>query len=149
MFICLAMQILSCGTWTLSCGMWDLVPWPGIDPGTPALGVWNISHWTIREVLLVAFRHEIMLSAWGRQLAGPVKLRLLFSCSVLSHTSWPHGTAACQAPLSMGFPTKDTGVGCVFLLPGSSWPRGLNPSLLHWQVGSFTLSHLGSPYCCS
>ena len=34
----------------LSCGMWALVPWPGIEPGPPALGVWDLSHWTTREV---------------------------------------------------------------------------------------------------
>ena len=34
----------------LSCGMWDLVPWPGIKLGPPALGEWSISHWTTREV---------------------------------------------------------------------------------------------------
>ena len=34
----------------LSCGMWDLVPWPGIEPRPPALGVWSLSHWTTREV---------------------------------------------------------------------------------------------------
>ena len=28
------------------CNMWDLIPWPGIKPGPPALGV----HWTTREV---------------------------------------------------------------------------------------------------
>ena len=42
--------IFSCGMWTLSCGMWDLVPWPGIKPEPPALGVWSLSHWTTREV---------------------------------------------------------------------------------------------------
>ena len=26
-----------------SCGMWDLVPWPGIKLGPPALGAWNLS----------------------------------------------------------------------------------------------------------
>ena len=30
--------------------MWDLVPWPGIELGPLALGVWNFSHWTAREV---------------------------------------------------------------------------------------------------
>ena len=45
-----ACGIFSCGTWTLSCGMWDLVPWPGIEPGPPALGVQSLSHWTTREV---------------------------------------------------------------------------------------------------
>ena len=34
----------------LSCGMWDLVPWPGIEPGPPALGAWSLSLWTTREV---------------------------------------------------------------------------------------------------
>ena len=42
--------IFSCGTWTLSCGIWDLGPWPGIEPGPPALGAWSLSHWTTREV---------------------------------------------------------------------------------------------------
>ena len=32
------MQDLCCNMQTLSCGVWDLVPWPGIEPGPPALG---------------------------------------------------------------------------------------------------------------
>ena len=39
--------VLACGIF--SCGIWDLVPWPGIEPGPPALGVRSLSHWTIRE----------------------------------------------------------------------------------------------------
>ena len=34
----------------LSCSRWDLVPWLGIEPGLPALGVWGLNHWTTREV---------------------------------------------------------------------------------------------------
>ena len=34
------------GMWTLSCGMWDLVPWPRIEPGPPALGAWCLGHWS-------------------------------------------------------------------------------------------------------
>ena len=45
--------IFICGMQTLSCGMWDLVPWPGIGPSPPALGVWSFSHWTTREVPIV------------------------------------------------------------------------------------------------
>ena len=26
-----------------SCGMWDLVPRPGMEPASPALGVWSLS----------------------------------------------------------------------------------------------------------
>ena len=33
----------------LSC-MWYLVPWPGIEPGTLALGAWSLSYWSIIEV---------------------------------------------------------------------------------------------------
>ena len=34
----------------LSCGMRDLIPWPGIEPRSPVLGMWRLSHWTTREV---------------------------------------------------------------------------------------------------
>ena len=44
-------DLVSCGTWTLSCSTWDLVPRPGIKPQPPALGAWNLSHWTTREYL--------------------------------------------------------------------------------------------------
>ena len=36
--------------WVFSCGVWHLVPWPGIEPGAPALGAWSLSHWITREV---------------------------------------------------------------------------------------------------
>ena len=32
--------------------MWNLVPWPGIKPGPPALGVQSLGHWTTREAPL-------------------------------------------------------------------------------------------------
>ena len=28
---------------------WDLVPWRGVEPGRPALGVKSLNHWTTRE----------------------------------------------------------------------------------------------------
>ena len=46
----LAYGMFSCGKWSLSWSMWDLVPWPGIKPRAPALGVQSLSHWTTREV---------------------------------------------------------------------------------------------------
>ena len=36
----------------LSCDTRDLVTWPGIKPGPPAVGVRSLSHWTTREVSL-------------------------------------------------------------------------------------------------
>ena len=62
----------------------------------------------------------------------------VFSLVRLSVTPW---TVARQAPLSKGFPGKNTGVGCCFLLQGSSHP-GTEPEtlsllyLLQWQVDS-------------
>ena len=47
------------------------------------------------------------------------------------------------------FPGRNSGVGCYFLLQGISSTHGLNPRLLHllhWQVDSLLLSHLGSCY---
>ena len=35
----------------LSCSIWDLVPWPGIEPRTPALGALSLSPWTTMEIL--------------------------------------------------------------------------------------------------
>ena len=46
------------------------------------------------------------------------------------------------------FPVKNTGVGCHALLWGIFPIQGSNPRLLHllhWQVDSLPLSHLGSP----
>ena len=39
----------------LSCGAQDPVPWPGIDPELPALGVWSLSHWTTRKSPFLQF----------------------------------------------------------------------------------------------
>ena len=61
---------------------------------------------------------------------------LLFSHGVVS--------VACQAPLSMGFSGKITGVGCHFLSQGIFLTQGSNPRLLHWQADSLPLSHQGS-----
>ena len=53
--ISLAPPGLSCIMQTLCCDTWDLVAWPGIEPRPPALGAWTLSHWTTREVPIVAF----------------------------------------------------------------------------------------------
>ena len=39
----------------LNCTMGDLVPWPGIEPRPPALGVQSLNHWTTREVSAIIF----------------------------------------------------------------------------------------------
>ena len=49
LFIYFAALGLSCGMQTLCCVMWDLVPWLGVEPGSPALRA-EFYHWTTREV---------------------------------------------------------------------------------------------------
>ena len=53
-------------------------------------------------------------------------------------TPW---TAAYQAPPSMGFPGKSTGVGCHSLLQGIFLSQGLNPGLQHYRQMLYPLSH--------
>ena len=70
---------------------------------------------------------------------------LLLSRVRLFATLW---TVARQAPLFMGFPGKNTGVGCHVLLQGLFSIQGLNQRLLHflhWQADSLQPSHLGIP----
>ena len=65
-FIYLAVLSLSCSIYRIfSCGMWDLVPWPGIEPGPPALGARSLSHWTTREVLVLS---KILNCLWDLNL---------------------------------------------------------------------------------
>ena len=51
------------------------------------------------------------------------------TCSVVSDSATPQ-TVAREAPLSMGFPRKNTGVGCHSLLKGIFRSRGAMPWLL-------------------
>ena len=65
--------------------------------------------------------------------------------SVVSDSLWPPRPIACQAPLSIGFPRQEYWSGLPSPPPGDLLTQELNPHLLHWQEGSLSLSHLGSP----
>ena len=64
------------------------------------------------------------------------------SCVQLFVTPW---NVPCQAPLSMGFPGKSTGVGGHFLLQGIFPTQGPNSGLSHCKQPFYHLSHQGSP----
>ena len=59
-------------------------------------------------------------------------------------TPW---TVAFQAPMSMGSPDKNTGVGHHSLLQGISPTQGLNPGLLHCRQILYHLSHTAKGLC--
>ena len=59
-----------------------------------------------------------------------------------------HGLQPTRLLCPWGFPGKNTGLGCCFLLQGMFQTQGSNPSLLcllHWQVDSLSLSHVEKP----
>ena len=69
--------------------------------------------------------------------------------SAMSISLQPQWTVACQAPLFMGFPRQEYGVGCYFLLQGIFPIQGSIPCLLyllHWQVDSSPLVPPGKPH---
>ena len=66
----------------------------------------------------------------------------MLSCAQLVATV---RTVAHQAPLSMGFPRQESGVGCHFLLQGIFWTQESNPSLPHCRQTLYRLSQQGSP----
>ena len=90
------------------------------------------------------------VSGWGIKIPQAAKKKetsAILSCLSrvrLFATLW---SVAHQAPLSMDFPEKNTGVDCRFLLQGIFSTQGWNPHLLcllHWQAGSFTTEPSGT-----
>ena len=67
------------------------------------------------------------------------------NCVWLFATPW---TVAHQVPLSLGYSSKNTVLGCHFLLQGIFLTQGLNPHLLyflHWQADFLLLAPPGEP----
>ena len=64
---------------------------------------------------------------------------LTVSDSLQPHGLWPSVKLLCP----WNFPGKNTGVGCRF--QGISLTQESNLQLLHWQVHSLPLTHLGTP----
>ena len=83
---------------------------------------------------------EAVWDTWSRRKER--KQRKSLSHVQLFVTPW---TIAWQAPLSMGFPGKNTRVGCHALLQGIFPTQELNLYLLHWQVDSLTPMPPGLP----
>ena len=66
----------------------------------------------------------------------------------MSNSLRSHGLWSRSLLCPWNFPGKITGVGCHFLLQETFWTQESNPcllQLLHWQMDSLPLHHLGSP----
>ena len=75
-------------------------------------------------------------------LFNPSKVLVAQSCSTL----WDPVNQ--QAPLSVEFSSKSTGVGCHFLLQGVFLTQGMKPGLLYYRQIRYRLSHQGTPLPC-
>ena len=73
--------------------------------------------------------------SWAYSLNGGVQF---LSHARLFAIPW---TVAQQSPLSIGLSSKNSGVGCHFLLQGIFPTQGSNLNLLNWQADSLSLSH--------
>ena len=71
-------------------------------------------------------------------------LQLQLPCAVLSCV-WLFGTLPTRLFCPWDVPGKNTGAGYHFFFQGIFLSQGSNSSLLHWQVDSLPLSHVGSP----
>ena len=67
---------------------------------------------------------------------------IIKSCPTLCNPT----TAACRAPLSMGFSRQEYWSGCHALLQGIFLTLGSNPGLLHCRWILYHLSHQGTLY---
>ena len=63
--IYLAVPGLSCGTRILHYSMQDLVPWPGVEPGLPALTMQSLDHWITREIPMELTFFFFLFFSWS------------------------------------------------------------------------------------
>ena len=70
----------------------------------------------------------------------------MLSCSVLLDSLWPHRLKPTRLLSPWGFPGKNTGVGCHFLLQGIFLSQGSNLCLLHQHADSLLLNCMGHQY---
>ena len=85
-----------------------------------------------------------MILEKGLPTYGELSKLVVFSRSVVSDSLLPYGLCPARLLYAWDFPDRNTGVNCHFLFQGIFLTQGLNLYLLHWQVDSFPLHHLGS-----
>ena len=119
-------------------GTWMAVPWGGSINGSSKREDFIIHCVCIflkRQSKIILIRHGkqcwFTLQAPGGEVVLYVHAKLLQSCLTICDS------VRCLCPRDS--PGKSIGVGCHALLQGISQTEGLNPHLLHWQLGSLPL----------
>jgi len=130
-------------TWHSSLQFFDFLSSLG---GQGALFVGSVL-WLLRANIVQYSINERINSSFSR--TWDVLTIVLSVCahSVVSHSLWPPRTVTCQAPLSMDFFRQEYWSGLPFPSPRDLPDPEIEPvcllSLLHWQVDSLSLRHLG------
>ena len=130
---------------------WTLAHQAPMCVGLPRQEYWVGCHFLLQRIFLTQGSNLHFLS--GRRIlyhlasweaSSLVVWELTASVVSNSATLW---IAACQAPLSLGFPRKTYWSGLYFLIQRIFPTQGSNLHLLHlhWQVGCLPLALLGSP----
>ena len=124
-------QVLLVAHRLFCCSQWDLVPWPGIKPGPPTLGMWRLSHWTTREVWDVHLKESVPLfTAHKVKWKSPSLVRL-------PATPW--------TIQSMAFTRPEYWSGYPFPSPGDLPNPGIEPRSPALQAYSLPAEPQGKP----
>ena len=122
-----------------------LVPWSGIEPMSPVLGMQSLNYWNAREVL--KYISILLKSTWSGV--------CVLSHSVMSSSLWPHGLQPARLLCSWGFSRQEYWSGLPCPPPGDlpnpgieprspalqadSWPSELPGRSKNTRVGSLSL----------
>ena len=135
-------------------GTSPVVQWLGLWASAAGSGVWSLVR-ELRSLKPFGTTKKQTKKQWASKYRKSIlffcNLRSIFyvmtvcvSHSVVSDSLWPH--VACQAPLSMEFSSKNTGVGCHSLSRVSSQPR--DGTCISCTAGRFfTTETPGKPIC--
>ena len=114
-----------------------IIQWTEAPGGLQSMGLRAVGHdWVTNSFTFKSYNFYLEICVCAQS----------FSCVWLFATPW---TVACQAPLSMEFPGKNTGVGCHFLLQGLFPTQGWNQCLLlllNWQADCLPLAPPRKPH---
>ena len=98
----------------------------------------------MRGVSEVTWRDRVGKENAPQNMTGAVNLVCMHvHHSASSDSLQPHGLQHTRLLCPWNFPGKNAGAGCHFLLQGIFLTYGSKQRLLHWQVDSLPLCHIG------
>ena len=110
-----------------------------------------LTNFVLKQFKQKFFPEILVKSEWNKSCSN-VFIVVKLCARLFMLTLWPYGLQPARLLCPWGFPGKSTGAGCHFLLQGVFPTQGSNLHLLlhllrvlHCQVDSLPLSHLGNP----